>query len=508
MSTFTAANPRTGGVGRSFADAAPDQVTSAARRAAEAFEHLRRTEARQRVPLLQAAADALDAAAADAVAVADRETALGEERLRGEVARTTGQLRAFADVLDEGSYVEAVIDHARPDPAPPRPDLRRMLIPLGPVGVFSASNFPFAFSVAGGDTASALAAGCSVVVKAHPSHPETSELVFDVLSRALAEAGAPQGTLQLIQGAGNQVGEALVMAPEIKAIGFTGSTRGGRALYDLAATRAEPIPVYAEMGSVNPLFVTERALRERLEQLAEGYVQSMTLGNGQFCTKPGLAFVPEGRLGEEFVSRVAEAAERTKGVAMLNRRMRDALAQQVERTSGLPGVRKLTGGGAPPSEPGFLYPTTVMTCDAATFRRTPELCEEHFGPFALVVTYASKSEMLELARGIQGNLTATIHAGAGEAASLPDLTDALRERAGRLLWNGYPTGVAVTHAMHHGGPYPATTISLHTSVGSTAIKRFLRPVTYQNYPTELLPPALQEANPLGILRLVDGEWTR
>ncbi len=461
-----------------------------------------------RARILHAAADALDGGSTEIIATADRETALGEARLQTELSRTTGQLRMFAELLDEGSFVEAVIDHARPDLVPPRPDLRRMLIPLGPVANFAASNFPLAFSVPGGDTASALAAGCPVVVKAHPSHPETSRLCFGLLKRALTESGAPDGMIALVEGAGNEVGAALVMAPDIKAVAFTGSLRGGRALYDLAATREEPIPVYAEMGSLNPLVVTERALDERMQDVAQGFAASMTQGMGQFCTKPGLAFAPAGELGDRFCSVAAEVLASTAGTALLNQRMRDSLARQVERTAAQPGVIRLLGGSPASETPGFLYPATLMTCDASTFRSTPELSEEHFGPFGLVVRYRSPEEMLELARSLPGNLTATIHAGREEAGQLSELADALAQRAGRVIWNGYPTGVAVTHAMHHGGPYPATTVPLHTSVGAFAIKRFLRPVVYQSVPAELLPAALLDGNPLGILRLVDGEWVR
>jgi NADP-dependent aldehyde dehydrogenase len=311
----------------------------------------------------------------------------------------------------------------------------------------------------------------------------------------------------MVQGAGNEIGEALVTAEGIKAVGFTGSLRGGRALFDLASRRPEPIPVYAEMGSVNPVFVSEAALDRDAAGIAEGFVASMTLGTGQFCTKPGLVFVPEGEPGSRFARLVAEAAERTEGTAMLNSRMRDALAAQVERTSGVAHVERLTGGG-PASGPGFLYPATVLATDAETFLGVAELAEEHFGPFALIVRYGSREQMLELADAMQGSLTASLHADPQEAEGLEELVLALRRKAGRLIWNGFPTGVAVAHAMHHGGPWPATTFSEHTSVGSAAIGRFLRPVAFQDYPEELLPPALRDDNPRRILRLVNGEWTR
>ena len=419
--------------------------------------------------------------------------------------RASGQFRFFARVCHEGSYVEAIIDHAQPDMSPPRHDLRRMLIPLGPVGVFGASNFPFAFSVAGGDVASALAAGCSVVVKAHPSHPETSQLTGQVIARALATAGAPDGAFSLIQGRGTEVGGALVSDPGIKAVGFTGSLRGGRALYDLAAARPEPIPVYAEMGSVNPFFITEAALIARGAAIAKAFTGSMTLGTGQLCTKPGLAFVPAGAAGDEFVASVIENAKGLEPGYLLNASLLNSLTAKVDGARKLTGVNVRTGGTLPDGS-GFRYPATVVEVSGETFTEVPELREEYFGPFAMVVRYESLERLLELVRLLAGNLTATLHAEREETVDVADLVDMLREKVGRLIWNGFPTGVAVTHAMVHGGPYPATTIPLHTSVGSTAMKRFLRPVAYQSYPEELLPPALRDGNPLGILRLEDGKW--
>ena len=508
MSTYTSFNPRTGVPGTaSFSDAASEAVGTAVSAASNAFASLRSFPSARVAELLRAVADELDALGSTVVAVADRETGLGETRLTGELARTTGQFRLFADLCAEGSYVEAVIDHARPELAPPRPDLRRMLVPLGPVAVFGASNFPLAFSVPGGDTASALAARCPVVVKAHPAHPETSQLCAEAIVRGLTRAGAPSGSFALLHGRANSVGEALVTAPGIKAVGFTGSLRGGRALYDLASRRDEPIPVYAEMGSVNPFFATAAALAARLDSIADGFVGSMTQGGGQFCTKPGLAFVPATEDGRRWAALVASKISETAGACLLSAQIRDTLAGQIERTSKLPGVTVLAGGGAAPSSAGFDYPATVLAVDSATFRATPELASEHFGPFGLIVHCDSPQEFSAMARDLHGNLTATIHAEAADAESVRPLVEELRDKVGRLIWNGYPTGVAVTHAMVHGGPYPASTLALHTSVGTAAIKRFLRPVAYQSYPAELLPPELQEGNPLGIMRLVDGAWT-
>lgn len=506
MVTFTSYNPRTGEPGQSrFEDATPDEVRTAAAAAEEAFRRSRHLQPAEMAVVLRAIADELDALRDELVDAADRESALGRPRLTGELARTTGQFRAFAELCEEGSFVEAVIDHARTEPA--RPDLRRMLFPLGPVAVFGASNFPLAFSVPGGDTASALAARCPVVVKAHPSHPETSQLCGDAIERALRSSAAPAGMFSLLHGRSNRVGEELVLAREIKAVGFTGSLRGGRALYDLAATREEPIPVYAEMGSVNPFFVTEGALEARLDSIAEGFVGSLTQGTGQFCTKPGLAFLPEGERGRRWMDLVASKAAELEHTCLLNAQIRNSLAAQVARTRRLAGVRVLAGAGGAGDSAGFTYPTSVLAVDAERFLATPELSDEHFGPFGVLVTCESPERMLEAARRLHGNLTATVHAEASEAEDVRELVEELREKVGRLIWNGYPTGVAVTHAMMHGGPYPSSTLPLHTSVGSAAIKRFLRPVAYQSYPAELLPPELRDDNPLGIMRLVDGKWT-
>jgi len=508
VSAFTSFNPRTGEPGAAtFEDASGEQVEAAVAAAERAFTRSRHFEPADMAIVLRAVAEELDALGDRVIETADRETGLGRPRLAGELGRTTGQFRAFAEVCDEGSFVEAVIDHARADVQLARPDLRRMLFPLGPVAVFGASNFPMAFSVPGGDTASALAARCPVVVKAHPSHPETSQLCGDAILRALERTDAPEGMFSLVHGRSKEVGETLVTAPAIRAVGFTGSLRGGRALYDLAARRPDPIPVYAEMGSVNPFFVTERALDARLDSIAEGFVGSMTQGIGQFCTKPGLAFIPEGEHGRRWTELVASKVEQMESACLLNAQIRDALADQVERTRRFPGV-ELLAGGASASGPGFAYPATLLAVEASAFLAAPELAEEHFGPFGVIVRCESAGQMLEVGRRLRGNLTATVHAEASEAQNVRPLVEELREKVGRLIWNGYPTGVAVTHAMMHGGPYPASTVALHTSVGTAAIKRWLRPVAYQSYPAELLPPALRDGNPLRIMRLVDGEWTR
>jgi NADP-dependent aldehyde dehydrogenase len=469
-----------------------EETAAACESAAAAFPGLEAMGRHGRAGLLRAMAGSLEAARARVVQVADRESALGEQRLNGELTRTCFQLRLFADVLHEGSYVEATIDHAGPTDMGLRPDVRRMLVPLGPVGVFGASNFPLAFSVPGGDTASALAAGCPVVVKAHPSHPATSQLCFDLLTDAVRETRAPEGTLGLVHG--GQAGTDLVGHPAIRAVGFTGSYRGGRALFDLANARPDPIPFYAEMGSLNPLVVTPAAAAERAEQIAEGYVASFTLGAGQFCTKPGLVFVPAGEAGRRFRAEAARRVGELGGMVLLNAGIRDAFSAGVERLAGAGGVEVVAAGNGP------LAPVLVAV-------RAPDLSgpllEECFGPAAVLIEYAGEEELLVTLASLPGNLTATIHAGEDDAGLTARLATVLREKAGRLVWNGFPTGVAVSHAMHHGGPHPATSNPLHTSVGTTSIRRFLRPVAWQDAPVAVLPPELRDADP-AIPRRVDG----
>ena len=493
MTAVTSVDARTGEVlttvGR---ESTAEETAAACERAAEAFAGLEAMGRHGRAGLLRAMAAALVAARARIVPLADGETALGEPRLNGELTRTCFQLDHFAEVLGEGSYLEATIDHAGPTPMGPRPDLRRMLVPLGPVAVFGASNFPLAFSVPGGDTASALAAGCPVVLKAHPSHPATSRLCFELMSEAVREARAREGTLGLVHGV--RAGTDLVGHPAIRAVGFTGSYRGGRALLDVANARPEPIPFYAEMGSLNPLVVTPPAAAERAAEIAEGYTGSFTLGAGQFCTKPGLIFVPAGEAGERLRAELTRRVDALGGTTLLNSGIAAAFGDGVGRWRGTPGVRVLAEGEGP------LAP--VLVAVAAPDLSGP-LLEECFGPAAVAVEYAGEEELLAALAALPGNLTATVHAGAEETALPARLATALRDKAGRLVWNGYPTGVAVAYAQHHGGPYPAAANSLHTSVGATAIRRFLRPVTWQDAPEAVLPPELREAGP-GIPRRVDG----
>lgn len=505
--TYTAVYPRTGESGPvEYREATDAEVMTAVAAAAEAAESVRDMDSRSRTVLLRGVAEQLEGLGDTLLSLADDETALGEARLKTERARTCAQLRAFADVVNDGLYLDAIIDPADPDAQPvPRPDLRRMVFPLGPVAVFGASNFPLAFSVPGGDTAAALAAGCPVVAKAHPAHPGTSELAGRAIRNAVRDAGLPDGMFSMVHGLKPDVGQTLVTAPQIQAVGFTGSHAVGKTLFDLAASRPVPIPVYAEMSSINPVFVTSGALARRAEQIATGFVGSMTMGTGQFCTKPGLVFVPDDDAGFRFVDHVADAVRGYDPDPMLSARVRDALGERLAETAGQPGVETVVQGPEPPGA-AISHAAAVLTADWETFRATPALTEEHFGPVAVIIRCSSR-QMREAVRTLDGQLTGTVHAEENEVEEVADLLEGLRGRAGRLIWNGFPTGVAVTAAMHHGGPYPATTNPLHTSVGATAIRRFLRPVAFQNTPQALLPPALRDDNPTGTPRLVNGEWT-
>jgi NADP-dependent aldehyde dehydrogenase len=501
-------DPRTAEAGPTYSATSPAEVRTAVAAAAEAFRSPAWRDDARRVAFLRRAAAALRDADADIVARAESETGLPEGRLVGELERTCRQLEAFADLVEAGDYVEAMIDPADPDAKPiPRPDVRRMLIPIGPVAVFGASNFPLAFGVAGGDTASAIAAGCPVVAKGHPSHPGTSEAVAAALRRARSEAGLPAGAFALVQGAANEVGEALVDAPEIAAVGFTGSLAAGRALYERAARRPEPIPVYAEMGSVNPVVVTPGALAECADDIAELLAGSVSFAAGQLCTKPGVVLVPEGDAGEGFADALVRRLDDAGPQVMLNERLRASLVARIADVAGDASVQHVGPPGGP-VEPGLRFAPLALRVPAAAARDSRTLLDECFGPVVLLVTYGSADELLETVGVLDGQLTATIHAGPGEHDLVATLTESLRERVGRLLFGGVPTGVAVTHAMQHGGPYPATTAPGHTSVGMTAVGRFLRPIALQNAPADVLPPALRDRNELGIWRRVDGRLTR
>ncbi|MFD0029981.1 aldehyde dehydrogenase (NADP(+)) [Streptomyces sp. NPDC055059] len=497
-------DPRTGKRREQVAvEATAEEVDQAVRAAHAATGAL--ADRTVRAAFLRSAAELLDASKDHLVEAADAETALGPVRLTGELARTSYQLRAFADIVDEGAFLGIVIDHPDDSATPPIPDLRRYKVPLGVVAVYSASNFPFAFSVPGGDTASALAAGCPVVVKAHPDHPATSELVASVLRRAAAQHGIPEGVLGLVHGF--EAGVELVKHPLVSAAGFTGSVRGGRALFDAAAARPVPIPFHGELGSLNPVVITAEAAAERAEQIGAGLAGSMTLGVGQFCVKPGLVLAPAGADGDRLVKSLTDAVSDTDAGVLLDHRMRDNFVAGVAERAELPDVDAPVTPGAGSEHtvsPGFLtVPAQRLATDGGDHDL---LLEECFGPVTVVARYEDDAEVTSVLSRLPGNLSATVHLSEGEAAGQGRGAEILAELtplAGRVLVNGWPTGVAVAPAQHHGGPYPATT-STSTSVGGTAVERWLRPVAYQNTPEALLPPELRDDNPLGLPRRYEG----
>jgi NADP-dependent aldehyde dehydrogenase len=487
-----------------FHQATGDEVEAAVQAAEAAYPAYRSTRPAQRAAFLDAIADELDALGDDFIQHVMRETALPEARIRGERSRTSNQLRLFAEVVRRGDFYAARIDRALPQRTPlPRPDLRQYRIGVGPVAVFGASNFPLAFSTAGGDTASALAAGCPVVFKAHSGHMLTAAHVAAAIDRAVASSGMPAGVFNLIYGAG--VGEALVKHPAIQAVGFTGSLRGGRALCDMAAARPQPIPVFAEMSSINPVIVLPQALQARGEQVAGELAASVVLGCGQFCTNPGLVVGIRSAQFERFVqtllARMADQGPQT----MLNAGTLRSYQNGVQHLLAHPGIQHLAGQ---PQTGNQAQPQLFKADVSLLLNGDPLLQEEVFGPTTVVVEVADAQQLTEALRHLQGQLTATLIAEPDDLVAFASLVPLLERKAGRLLLNGYPTGVEVSDAMVHGGPYPATSDARGTSVGTLAIDRFLRPVCFQNYPDALLPDALKNANPLGIARLLDGVSSR
>jgi len=452
-----------------------------------------------RAGLLREMADELEVDAVKLVDLALDETALGRPRLEGELRRTTFQLRFFADVVEDGAFLLASIDHAKDSPMGPLPDLRRMRVPLGPVAVFGSSNFPFAFSVPGGDTASALAAGCPVVIKAHPAHPATSQACFDALVRGARKGGAPEGLLSLVFGF--DAGVALVDAPPISAVGFTGSVPAGRALWSRANARPSPIPFFGELGAANPLVVTPAAAKERASEIGAGAAASMTLGVGQFCTKPGLLFVPQDHSGDALVASLVHALNELSPMTMLSEGIADHFRSGSVAVASVEGNRRLVGG----DDDGTSVGAQLFEVSARVFadRSSTALREETFGPLAIVVRYHSRDDLTAALEGADAALTFSVFTSTNDedAAWLVELG---QSKAGRVIANGYPTGVGVSWSMQHGGPWPATTNSSATSVGAGGVDRWLRPVTFQSVPEELLPEALRDDNPLGVTQRVDG----
>lgn len=479
------------------------QVARATAAAQEAFASFSTLAPEPHARFLEQIADNIDAIGPDVVARAIQETGLPAARLTGEVARTTGQLRLFAQVVRQGDHRGVRIDPALPDRTPlPRADIRQRKVPLGPVAVFGASNFPLAFSTAGGDTASALAAGCPVVVKAHNAHPGTAELVGRAVADAVAACGLHPGVFSLVYGPGNAVGKALVTDPAIQAVGFTGSRGGGLALVAAAAARPVPIPVYAEMSSINPTILLDGALAGDVESLAAAYLTSVTGSSGQLCTAPGLVFVPDGERGDAFVEAAGRAAAAAAGQTMLTAGIAEAWQQGVDTLAAQDGVR-LVGAGSPGGTENAPAPA-VFASAVPTLLSNPVLQAEIFGAASLVVRYADADELLAAVDRLEGQLTVTLHLTEDDRETATALLPVLERKAGRILANGWPTGVEVGHAMVHGGPFPATSDSRSTSVGTLAIERFLRPVAYQNLPEYLLPEPVRSDNPWHLTRRVDG----
>lgn len=501
-----AVNPATGGeLEPEFGEGSKQDVDAACSLAEQAFNPYRAAGLEARAHLLETIAQGILDLGDVLLERVMSESGLPRGRVEGERGRTVAQLRLFASLAREGRWLNATIDRAMPDRKPaPRADLRSQKIALGPVAVFSASNFPLAFSVAGGDTASALAAGCPVVAKSHSSHLGTSELVGRVVQKAVQDCGFPEGVFSLLVGGGSTVGEELVKHPAIQAVGFTGSRRVGRTLVAVAAAREVPIPVYAEMSSINPVFLLPAALAERAEKIAQGLIDSVTLGTGQFCTKPGIVIGIAGADFERFRAAAQSAVVAKTATTMLNSGIHRAYCEGTAKWSSDVRIRSWSAGGEAPRG-SYAGQPMIFGVNARHFIQSSELLEEVFGPAALLIECDDVDELIAVAKHVNGQLTATLHMGDDDVELARVLVPMLERKAGRLLVNGFPTGVEVTYAMVHGGPSPSTSDSRVTSVGAMAIERFLRPVCYQDFPAALLPDPLQEANPLHVWRLVEGK---
>lgn len=500
--TFQAVNPATGEkLPTHYAYASDEEVSLACELAKNVSLPLSELSGKAKADFLMTLAESLDSIADALVETMTNETGLPEARVRGETARTSGQLRMFAKLVEEGSWVDARIDRAQPDREPlPKPDLRSMLRPVGPVAVFCASNFPLAFSVAGGDTASAWAAGCPVIVKAHHAHPGTAFLVAEKVVESMKKCNWPEGAFSLLYGEGRTVGQSLVSNPAVKAVGFTGSRSGGRALFNLASQRPEPIPVFAEMSSINPLFVLSEMDEIKVEDFSSGLCGSATLGVGQFCTNPGIVFHPGGEWGEKFITQYADKMKEVSASPMLHSGIKDAFELGLKALASCEGVELVHKTTLDNDAEGSFAGPAVLSCCGKDFLADDAMMDEVFGPSTLLVSYDSREELLEIARQLEGQLTVSVF---GESADLNDSNDLmmiLETKAGRILFNQFPTGVEVCPSVVHGGPYPATTDARTTSVGTGAILRFARPVCYQGFPEEWLPDELKEENPLKITR--------
>ncbi|AYL94935.1 aldehyde dehydrogenase (NADP(+)) [Mucilaginibacter celer] len=490
-----------------FKEPSVDEINQVMQQAQTAFEAYQKTSVEEKSVFLETIANEIEALGEDLLQKASEETNLPLPRLAGERARTTGQLRMFAGMLREGSWVEATIDTALPDRTPlPKPDLRKMLVPLGPVVVFGASNFPFAYSTAGGDTASALAGGCSVVVKAHPAHAETSEMVYSAIKKAIAACNMPEHIFQHVHGTSFESGRALVQADDTAAVGFTGSTAGGLALLQYSSQRKKPIPVFSEMGSTNPVVFLPDTLNKNAAELAALYTGSITLGMGQFCTNPGLMLAVESESVHNFINLLGDGIEGVKPAKMLHAGIHAAYQKKSAAALEQVGVTEINRSATEASD--IEASPVVATVSGEAFLQNPLLHEEVFGPYSLMVICHDEAELIKVLKSVSGQLTTTVMGTDNDFANHAALLQLLPSIAGRVLFNGVPTGVEVCASMVHGGPFPATTDSRFTAVGINSVKRWVRPVCFQNCPDNLLPLALQQGNPLGIWRLFDGDWKK
>ncbi len=503
-SCFTAYNPATGeALNPSVPEASVEEVEAAVNVASEAFESFSKTTGTIRASFLEAIANNIDALGDQLLDTAHLETALPLARLTGERGRTTSQLKLFANLVKNGNWKRAIVDGALPERQPlPRPDLRQMQIPLGVVAIFGSSNFPLAFSVAGGDTAAALAAGCPVVFKAHPAHPSTSQLIGEAIVKAGRETGIHAGVFSMVHGFSNQVGSDLVSHPLVKAVAFTGSFKGGKALYDLCVKRNEPIPVYAEMGSVNPVFFLPNAIEKNGEQLAKNFAASIAQGSGQFCTNPGLFVLLNSEKSKKFISDVSEAIAAITLHPMLTKKIADGYHDGIKNQLKLTGAKAVSKINYNAVAPSIVQTTCKHVLDTNSY------FDEVFGPSSLAVIADDMEEVKSFIEKMPGQLTATIHASEKEISEVGSLVEKLQHKVGRIVFNSFPTGVEVCNAMVHGGPFPASTDSRSTSVGTTSIYRFVRPVCYQGFPDELLPDELKKANPLHLMRLENDDYKR
>jgi alpha-ketoglutaric semialdehyde dehydrogenase len=490
-----------------FTEATQEEINNAVDLASKAFKEYRTLSGKRKAEFLNAIADEILALDNDLIQTYCSESGLPEGRAKGERGRTVFQLRSFADLVEEGSWIEATIDTAIPDREPsPKSDLRKMNIPLGPVVVFGASNFPLAYSTAGGDTAAALAAGCPVIVKSHPMHAGTGELIASAIIKAAEKTEMPNGVFSNINSSGIEVGQQLVAHPKVKAVGFTGSIRGGRALLDLAAKREEPIPVFAEMGSINPVIMLPKALQNRAENLATTYANSITLGTGQFCTNPGLILGIKSDALDSFISSLAKKIVEINPTCMLHPNIIGAYENNKTKAIAQEGLTVIANYKEN-TQPNYAS-QVVTTVEGKTFLDNPTLHQEVFGPYSMIVQCEDEKQLEEIISNLEGQLTGTVISDDNEVANYPTIIAALQNRVGRIIFNGVPTGVEVCPSMVHGGPYPASTDSRFTAVGVHSIKRWVRPFSYQDWPNNILPDELKNENPLHILRSVNGKLTK